>query len=1128
MGRPERPLDPGAGPVQRFAYELRKLRGEAEGPTYRTMAAGGRYSAPTLSAAASGERLPTLPVALAYVAACGGDLGHWEQRWREAAAADEPAPDDTDTVSPYPGLARVEAGGHFFGRADLVAELTELTARRRFVAVVGASGSGKSSLLRAGLIPVLRTADGPRPAAIRVLTPGGHPVRTHAPRITAGGGQDGSADSGGTVVVVDQFEELFTLCHDPSERAEFISLLLTGGARVVVAVRADFYGRCAEHRALASALRDATLLVGPMSRAQLREAVVGPATAERLIVERSLTARIVADVADEPGGLPLMAHALREVWRRRRGRTLTVAAYEAVGGVRGAIAHTAEEVYSGFTADRARTARALLLRLISPGDGTQDTRRPVTRTELGTSPETAAVLEQLVGARLLTAGTTTVELAHEALISSWPRLRGWIEEDRERLRLHRQLTDAARAWEELGRDPGALYRGMRLASARDAFGAGTAAPRSAGPAPTASYPSPPGRTSPGPGPSGLTATERDFLSASLDGHDSALRAAARTTRRLRALTVTLAVLLCVAVVAGLTVGRQSRIASRHAAEAEARRVAAAVSVLRTTDPRAAMRLSVAAWRIADLPETRSALYGAAAQRDLDVFGGPSAEFAADNNDTWRRTSTDGRTLTVIGPGRTDRWDITTHRRLPSYAGLGAYAKRITAVSPDTRTAAVSVPGGLRMWDLAAGRLTGRVFGGAGKGPGTGWFTANGRAYAVSHYRRDLQLWDPRAGRPLLTVPEPRDEVRAVQVSPDGRLMAYCAGGPLQVWDVPRHRKVPVPWAARDLCDTQDFVFTPDSAALAFTMNTATAHGALRTWDVRSGHERPRVSVPGLSEAEFSPDGAYAATLTDDAVQLWRLADPARPVLRTPARGSGLAGLTLDMAHRVLRYEESGGGAHAVHTVALDSAVGVDWHPKRAPRRRPGPVKVTGPRGQTLNSTRELTDPRTGRTTRVMRGEDVLDGAAFGPDGRHLAMSDMNGRVTLWNGSGTRLLAVLALGVPSSGAVPGWHVPALAFSADGRRVAVGDKDGGLRMWDTADPDTAGAELPPVDGPVLALAFTHDGSGLRVTTPHTPSRAVELRPARAAAAVCARAAGGLSRAQWRTYLPSVAYRSTCGER
>lgn len=585
-------------------------------------------------------------------------------------------------------------------------------------------------------------------------------------------------------------------------------------------------------------------------------------------------------------------------------------------------------------------------------------------------------------------------------------------------------------------------------------------------------------------------------------------------------------------------------------------MAAAVSALRATDPRTAMRLSVAAWRIADLPETRSALYGAAAQRDLDVFDGPSTEFATDSNDTWRRTSADGRTLTVVGPARTDRWDVTTHRRLPPYAGLGPYAKRIAAISPDTRAAVVHVPGGLRVWDLAAGRLTGPTFGGTRQDGGESWNTASGRTYAVNDLRRDLRLWDLRTGRLLLSVPEPHDEVRTVRMSPDDRLMAYCAGGPLQVWDVRRHRKVPVPWAARDLCDTQDFVFTPDSRALAFTMHTGTEQGALRTWDVRSGHERPRLSVPGLSEAEFSPDGAYTATLTGDEVQLWRLATPAAPVLRVTATGSGLNGITLDMAHRVLRYEESGAGTHALHSVALDSAVGVHLSTGRAPLPRPGRVKATGPQGQTLTDDRELTDPRTrptdrtgqpdrtsptDRTRRIMRGESVLASAAFSPDGHFLAMSDINGRVTLWDGSGARLLAVLDPGVPSSGAVPGWHVPALAFSADGRSVAVGDTDGGLRMWDTAEPSTEGATLPPGDGPVLALAFTHDGAGLRVTTPYTAphttitqaphttslaaSRTVELRPGRVAAEVCARAGGGLSPAQWRTYLPSVAYRKTC---
>lgn len=227
----------------------------------------------------------------------------------------------------------------------------------------------------------------------------------------------------------------------------------------MIAVRADFYGRCAEHGPLAEALRDSTLLVGPMTPAQLREAVVRPAAARRIVVERALTARIVADVAGEPGGLPLMAHALREVWRRRTGKTLTLAAYEAVGGVQGAVAHTAESVYTACTPAEALAVRALLLRLVNPGDGTEDTRRPLDRTELDADATTAGVRERLVGARLLTVDGDTVELAHEALIAAWPRLHGWVDEDRDRLRLHRGLTEAARAWAELGRDAGALYRG---------------------------------------------------------------------------------------------------------------------------------------------------------------------------------------------------------------------------------------------------------------------------------------------------------------------------------------------------------------------------------------------------------------------------------------------------------------------------------------------------------------------------------------------------------------------------------------------------------------------------------------------------------------------------------------------
>jgi transcriptional regulator with XRE-family HTH domain len=476
VGRSEKPLDPREGPVQRFAHELRELRRAAGSPTYREMARRAGYSAPTLSGAAGGERLPSLPVALAYVEACGGSKEEWEPRWhtlvKELSA--QPATDDVDESAPYRGLARfgTEDGELFFGRDQLVEDLVDMVRKHRFVAVVGASGSGKSSLLRAGLVPALRglgEREG-RPAAIRICTPGESPLRTHGELLEP---VEGEAD---TLLVVDQFEEVFTLCQDPRERAQFIDGLLSSRAqapesrlRVAIAVRADFYGRCTGHPALVDALNAASLLVGPMSPEQVREAIVKPAAAGRLVVERALTARIISDVAQEPGALPLMSHAMLELWRRRRARTLTLEAYGAIGGVQGAVAHTAEEVFAGFTAQQTELARALLLRLITPGDEAPDTRRPADRAELDQSEEAAAVLEALVRARLVSVDGTGVDLTHEALITAWPRLRAWVERDRERLRLQRRLTEAAKEWEQLDRDPGALYRGARLLAARDAF-----------------------------------------------------------------------------------------------------------------------------------------------------------------------------------------------------------------------------------------------------------------------------------------------------------------------------------------------------------------------------------------------------------------------------------------------------------------------------------------------------------------------------------------------------------------------------------------------------------------------------------------------------------------------------------
>lgn len=1120
MGRREKLLDPGAGAVQRFAYELRKLRDEAGTPTYRAMALAAGYSAPTLSAAAAGERLSSLPVLLAYVTACGGDTGEWEQRWREAVAesADARAAEDSgEEASPYPGLARFETGDgeYFHGRDDLSAELVLLTARTRFAAVVGASGSGKSSLLRAGLIPALRDpsdAAGTGLAAIRLLTPGPHPLRTHEALFTP---HDAPGD---TLLVVDQFEEVFTLCADPAERDRFLGQLLEAAdpasrLRVVIAVRADFYGRCAEHGQLAEALRDSTLLVGPMPPTALREAVVRPAAAQRLVVERALTARIVADVAGEPGGLPLMAHALREVWRRRTAKTLTLAAYQAVGGVRGAVAHTAEAVHSRCTPAEAAALRGLLLRLVSPGEGTEDTRRPVDRAELDADETTAAVLERLVDSRLLTVDGDTVDLAHEALIGAWPRLRAWLDGDRERLRLHRRLTEAALTWAELARDTGALYRGTRLTEAREAFGEEGAAHGE------------------------LNRLERDFLAAGVESYERGRRAATRAARRLRALTGGLAVLLCLAVVAGAAAWRQSGVSSRQRDEAEARSAAALSDSLHVAEPRTAMRLALAAWRTADLPETREALRTAAAQSEQDVFTQPEEGGRALNAPAW--LSLDGRTLTTVVHDKAVQWDVPGHRRIRTVEQRGL-SEHVVDVSDDGRMVAHRDADGEGV--VVRSLVDGRTYRFA-VGPRTDTevqFGPSGRTLLVrrpvpgSDGRATLTVWDVRRQRVLFRYERGSDDGAIPVLSRDDRHLAWCEadGARLRVVDGVEGRLVTedVPAATeRTLC-SGDLTFTSDQRAVA----SGTSESIV-TWDFWAGRERTRLPLAGgAHHVEFS--GAYAVAWGGDSFSLWRtdLPDPGdsgtlEPLLTYPVAESAISSIRLDPGENVLRYLE-GGRTSVVHTLSLHGLMDGAWRDEAAPeetrRRTVHGIELVAvdPTGRTALTTEgTLVDRSTGKQRKGVKGvdgEDFLTGAAFSPDGGFLAAADYLGRLTLWDARTWRRVTVLRT-VGST-----VHREALAFSADGSLLAASAADGTVQVWETASPTLPAATLRAGDIPALALRFTPDGGRLRIATPHLAERILPLGPRRAATEVCARAEGGLTETEWHRYFPSAEYRRTCG--
>ncbi len=404
---------------------------------------------------------------------------------------------------PYRGLEafREQDATLFHGRRRETALLVQKLRAGRFVAVLGASGSGKSSLVRAGLVPALHEQDPAVTAAI--LTPGATPVVTLCARLRSliGVGapspsevldepaalDDAAERLAGVrgpdsrlLLVVDQFEEVFSLTADPRERRAFVDALVYaatipgGRVSVILCMRADFYARCADHPELRALVAEHQLLVGPLGAEGLRAAIEEPARSAGLELEPGLVRRIMSDVADEPGSLPLMEHLLLELWRRRRGRLMTLEAYTASGGVAGALATRANAVYGALDPEGQAIARRVLLRLTQPGEGTEDTRRRAPVAELSLSPEEAPdverVVETMAVARLLTrstdeaTGAPTVEVAHEALIRGWPELRRWIDRDREALRLHRRLTEAAADWDAGDRDEGGLFRGARLAA----------------------------------------------------------------------------------------------------------------------------------------------------------------------------------------------------------------------------------------------------------------------------------------------------------------------------------------------------------------------------------------------------------------------------------------------------------------------------------------------------------------------------------------------------------------------------------------------------------------------------------------------------------------------------------------
>jgi WD40 repeat protein len=897
MPRKELPLAAGDGPLPRFAADLRRLRQRVGGPSYRELSARAHYSIATLSSAAAGHRLPTLEVTLAYVRACGADAEEWRRRWHGVAAelacpdgAREEPPDGDTAASgehdraPYAGLAAYRSGDSqwFFGRERVIDDLVGRLADRRFIAVFGASGAGKTSLLRAGLVPRLESGHrrvivftpGPRPMeeiAVRLARPAGTtPGRLHgdleaAPenlhrtlRAIAAGHPGGEAE---TVLVVDQFEELFTLCRSEEERTGFLSSLIFAATvgnsrcRVVLGVRADFYSHCAGRAELVEVLRDAQATLGPMSTDELHRAVVRPAARAGCRVEGRLLVHLIAQAQGHVAILPLLSHALLETWRRRRGTMLTLTGFQAVGGIEGALARTAEAFHGSLDPDGQAAARRLFLRLTALGEGTEDTKRRITRAELDGERGIEAVVEQAAAVRLVTLDGDRLEMTHEALIQSWPRLRRWLTEDRERLLLHRRLTEAADAWDLLHRDPGALYRGIRLAAARS----------------LADSPD-----------MGLTAKERAFLDASVAAETDETRLAARRSRRLRLLASAMAGLALLTTVTSVLAVRAHHEVERQRNHAVAVNAAAEAAELYRDKPALAVQLSLAAHRLSPTGETRDRLLSTL----MTSWAGHGTELLA------LAVGPDGRTLATAAGDRVRLWDIGDARKPVRLATLGVPGGLVQALAIHPGGRVLATGGAdrrIRLWDIGdRGRpVLLSAFGDHGGAVRALAFGPDGLTLASGSDDRTTRLWDTadpdRPGRRAV-LRGPADTVRSVAFGADGRTLATASNDEtVHLWDLgsPGRPAELARWRAHGTVALA-VAFSPRSDVLA---TSGGGRSSVRLWDV-SERERPRElsSLTGHSDVvghvAFSPDGRLLASAGDDrTVRIWDVSDPARPVFR---------------------------------------------------------------------------------------------------------------------------------------------------------------------------------------------------------------------------------------------------------
>lgn len=1079
---------------------------------------------------------------------------------------------------PYRGLEVFdeEHARFFFGREAITQHLVEALRPTRFLCVLGPSGSGKSSLARAGLLPQLRAGKLPSSQLWQyvIFKPGAHPIEELALNLVElqkGQHQIGDArqlikdfNDGETALhlfarlllksqpldaqlflLVDQFEEVFTLCQDADERAQFIKNIryagtIDGGRTVIVpTMRADFLTRAAESPDLAELLSTHQFIVNPMETDELRRAIEEPARLTGLRFEPGLVERILNDVGHEPGALPLLQHALFELCEKRNSENvMTAQAYEHSGGVQGALAQKAEALYVQFTPEQQIILRRVMLRLIQPGEGTSDTRRRAAKSELWTKRrervEVEKVINELADERLLTTGRDAsgeeqVDVAHEALIRSWPRLKKWINEDREGLQLHHRLNEDAKEWQKRGKDESYLYRGARLALASE-WGRNNKAE--------------------------LNEIEERFLdegakreSRSEDEERERKRSQLKRTR-------TFAGILAVAFIFTAALAwflREEQKASQRylytsrmslaQKEFEQKNFAKVHALLNAYLPNPAVskgedlrdffwhylwhqvhneKLTIgehghSVESIAFSPggqmlasgsaDNTVKLWDWAGKKELVTFRGHTGEIHS------VAFSPDGL---VLASGSSDKnvklWDVTNRKELATLSGHESQVGSV-AFSPDGRLlASGSWNGVVKLWD-AANRKEIAALNGHEHSVNSVAFSPDGRLLASGSSDKTVKLWDVINRREIITLKEMVGEVNSVAFSPDGRLLASGSEdlssnfGTVKLWDVGSRQELAT--LRRKEGSVISVAFSLDGKMLACGSGSLLKRdaGTVEIWDVAgrkelailNGHSRYVKSVA------FNHDGRMLASGSGDGtVKLWDVKSPQgltqlsghngdiKSVTFSPD-GQLLASLSNDGTVKLWDMASRNERATLKNELALFGDRGENVYEANLVAFSPnGRLLAYGGEGYLrdpdsgmalkIAGAAKLWDVGSGQELATLWGEEErVKSVAFSPDGQLLAWGDggidriamkKRGSVKLWDVASRKEVATLE--------GPGEYVNSVAFSPDGRLLATAW--GGLfmripsqvKIWDVASREEfATWSLPWGSESINSVAFSPDG-------------------------------------------------------